>query len=305
MELDSTLATISAALPENIGQAVTAAAASFIPEGLTDIVWHAQRYFPKEVDMVSTAKFMLYFSVISLILGILGRIFLGKRSSLNLSVSSSMGILFVYAATVAIYTFHPWNLNQLLTPLPFVSFSGEYLIVLPITDMQFPALCAQVLSLVMLAFLVNLVDTFIPKGNHVILWLILRVVMLGVCMVLHLAANWAFQTYLPGVLVNYAPMLLLLILAFCLLSGVVNLVLGLAIAAANPFLGAMYTFFFSNIVGKQVSKAVFSTGIVCAVFYLLDLFGYTVVCVSAAALITYIPVALLLLALWYLIGCVL
>ena len=100
-------------------------------------------------------------------------------------------------------------------------------------------------------------------------------------------------------------MLLLLILAFCLLSGVVNLLLGLVIAVANPFLGAMYTFFFSNIVGKQVSKAVFSTAIVCAVFYLLDLFGYTVVCISAAALITYIPLALLLLGLWYLIGCVL
>ena len=73
--------------------------------------------------------------------------------------------------------------------------------------------------------------------------------------------------------------------------------LGLVIAVANPFLGAMYTFFFSNIVGKQVSKAVFSTAIVCAVFYLLDLFGYTVVCISAAALITYIPLALLLLGL--------
>ena len=71
MEFDSTLATISAALPEGVGQAVTAAAASFIPEGLSDVIWHAQRYFPKEVDVVSTAKFMLYFSLISLILGIL------------------------------------------------------------------------------------------------------------------------------------------------------------------------------------------------------------------------------------------
>ena len=48
MELDSTLATISTVLPDHLGQAVSTAAASFIPEGLTDVIWHAQRYFPKE-----------------------------------------------------------------------------------------------------------------------------------------------------------------------------------------------------------------------------------------------------------------
>ena len=100
-------------------------------------------------------------------------------------------------------------------------------------------------------------------------------------------------------------MVLLLILCLCLLSGVVNLLLGLVIAVANPFLGAMYTFFFSNIVGKQVSKAVFSSVIICAVLYLLDLFAYTVICISAAALLTYIPLALILLVLWFLIGSVL
>ena len=41
------------------------------------------------------------------------------------------------------------------------------------------------------------------------------------------------------------------------------------------------------------------------ILYLLDLFGYTVICVSAAALLTYIPLALVLLVLWYLIGSVL
>ena len=304
MELDATLSTIAAMIPEDFSKNMLQAAA-YIPDELSDVIWHARSYFPVEPDIVSAAKFMLYFSAISLILSILGRIFLGKRSSLNLSVSSSMGILFIYAITVVIFTFRPWNLHNLLTPLPFVSFNGDYLIILPISDLQFPALCAQVLSLIMLAFLVNLVDTFIPKGSSLILWLLLRLVTMAICMVLHLAVDWAFNTYLPGVLVTYAPMLLLLILAFCLLSGIVNLLLGLVIAVANPFLGAMYTFFFSNIVGKQVSKAVFTSAIICGVFYLLDLFGYTVVCISAAALITYIPVALLLLVLWYLIGCVL
>ena len=46
----------------------------------------------------------------------------------------------------------------------------------------------------------------------------------------------------------------------------------------------------------------FSSAIICAVLYLLDIFGYTVICISAAALMTYIPLALILLVLWYLIG---
>ena len=294
----------AASLPGSLDKVMTQAA-SYIPDDLSDIIWHARSYLPVEVDIVSAAKFMLYFSAISLILAVLGRVFLGKRSSLNLSVSSAMGILFIYAMTVVIYTFHPWNLDALLSPLPFANFSGEYLILLPITDIQFTALCTQVLSLIILAFLVNLVDAFMPKGQHVVTWLVLRLLALSACMGLHLVAQWAVHTYLPNALVTYAPVILLLLLGICLLGGLVNLVLGMVIAVANPFLGAMYTFFFSNIVGKQVSKAVFTSAIICAVMYLLDLFGYTVICISAAALQTYIPVALLLLALWYLIGCVL
>ena len=304
MDLDSALEAITGKLPGVMTQ-IAGQAAAYIPEELSNVIWHAKSYLPVEVDLMSAAQFMLYFTAISLILGVMGRLVLGKRSSLNLSVSSAMGILFIYAMTVVIYTFRPWQLAALLSPLPFATFSREYLILLPITDIQFPALCTQILSLVVLAFLVNLVETFAPKGENIVTWLLFRLLSIAVCMGLHLAANWAFRSYLPNILVTYAPMILLLLLCFCLLSGVVNLLLGLVIATANPFLGAMYTFFFSNIVGKQVSKAVFSSGIICGVLYLLDLFGYTVICISAAALLTYIPLALLLLALWYFIGNVL
>lgn len=295
---------IASQMPGSVNQVIGQAAA-YIPDSLIDVIWHARTYLPVELDLVSAAKFMLYFSAISLILGVLGRLVLGKRSSLNLSVSSAMGILFVYAVTIVIYTFRPWKLDALLSPLPFVTFSTDYLILLPITDIQFQALCTQLLSLIVLAFLVNLVDTLLPKGETVIGWLILRCVTMILCMGLHLAVNWAFRTYLPNALVTYAPMILLVLLGICLLSGLVNLLLGMVIAVTNPFLGAMYTFFFSNIVGKQVSKAVFTSAIICGVLYLLDVFGYTVICISAAALMTYIPLALVLLALWYLIGSIL
>ena len=289
MDIESTIETIASILPEDLEQ--------FVPD--------IGKMIPRNLNLTHIAKFLLFFAAGSLVLSLLGRLVLGKRSSLNHSLSSAMGILFIYAVTIVVYTFKPWNLELLLSPLPFVTFAGDYLIVFPITDGQFSAVCAEVLSLIILAFLVNLLDTLIPKGNNIVSWYLLRFITLCLCMGLHLVVNWAMDTYLPEVLVRYAPTVLLFLLIFMVLSGVVNLILGMVIAVSNPFLGAMYTFFFSNVVGKQLSKAIFTSAILCLVVYLMEFFGYVVICINATALLTYIPLAATLLILWYLIGHVL
>lgn len=301
MDLETTLSTIAALLPENLDQVITTAS-GYIPEQLSSIIRHAYYYFPRELDLANAAQFMLYFAAASLVLGVTGRVVLGKRSSLNHSLSSAMGILLVYAITIVVYTFKPWQLEQFLSPLPFVTFSGEYLIVLPLNDTAFPALCTELLSLVILAFLVNLIDTIIPKGETVLGWYLLRFVSVVLSMGLHYGVTWAFHTYLPDFLITYAPAVLLLILVFMLFSGFVSLILGLIISIQSPFLGAMYTFFFTNILGKQVSKAVFSGAVITAIVYLIGYAGYTIVPVTAASLLAFIPLALLALILWYLIG---
>lgn len=301
MDFESTLSTIAATIPEEIEQAVSQMA-YYIPGELRAVMRHASAYLPTEVDFVSVAVFLLYFAAASLILGIIGRVVLGKRSSLNHSLSSAMAIAFLYAMTIVIYTFKPWNLELLLSPLPFATFSEHYLILLPISDLEFPALCTQVLSLVILAFLINLVDFLLPQGENLISWLLMRLITVLASFGLHLGATWAFQTYLPDVLVDYAPIVLLVILALMLLSGFLTLILSLVISVGNPFLGAMYSFFFSNLVGKQLSKAVFTSGVIALVFWVMEHFGLVVILITPAALLTYIPLALALLVLWYLIG---
>jgi hypothetical protein len=193
-------------------------------------------------------------------------------------------------------------MDTLLSPLPFATFSDHYLIIHPITDLQFTALCKELLSLIILAFLINLVDTFMPQGENILSWFLLRLITVLLCFALHLLVNWAFHTYLPNVLIDYAPTILLILLAVLLLSGILTLLLGIVIAISNPFLGAMYSFFFSNIIGKQLSKALFTSGILCAILYLMDKFGLIVIIISPAALLTYIPLAIAMVALWYLIG---
>ena len=245
---------------------------------------------------------LLFFAAASLILGFMGRVFLGKRSSLNHSLSAAMGILFIYAVAIVVYTFKPWSLDALLSPLPFVRFAGEHLLVIPFQGSPLTIVCSEILSLVILAFLVNLLDTLIPRGNSALGWFFLRILTVLFAMVLHILVDWAFKTYLPNVLVTYAPTILLVILAVTLLMGLLNLVLSVVLTVVNPIFGALYTFFFSNIIGKQLSKAVFTSGIICGVVFLLGYFGCTVICVSAAALSAYIPLAIVLLLLWFLIG---
>ena len=301
MDLETTLSTIAATIPHELDKVISQAS-TYIPDDLKDSIRHAASYLPTEINFMTVAQFMLYFAAASLVLGTISRVVLGKRSSLNHSLSSVMAVLFIYTVTVVLYTFKPWNLDILLSPLPFATFSDHYLIIHPITDLQFTALCTELLSLVILTFLINLVDTLIPQGENIFSWLLLRLITVLGSFGLHLVVSWAFRTYLPQALATYAPTILLCILVILLLSGVVSLIFGLIIAITSPFLGAMYSFFFSNIVGKQISKAIFTSGVFCFILYLMERFHLVVILITPAALLTYIPLALVLLLLWFLIG---
>ena len=288
MDFESTLETVASYLPEDID--------------LSGILTNSRSLTAVDLDLGHIAKFLLLFAAGSLILSFLGRLVLGKRSSLNHSLSSVMAILFIYAVTIVVYTFKPWQLEDLLSPLPFVTFFNDYMVVMPVVGIYPTVLARELLSLIILAFLVNLLDTFIPKGKSILGWYSLRFFTVGLAMGLHLAIHWAFNTYMPEVLVKYAPLVLLLLLVAMLLLGFLNAVLGLILTITNPFVGAVYTFFFSNIVGKQLTKAVFTSGVLCVILFLMDQFGYNFIHISVTALTAYIPLALVCLVLWYLIG---
>lgn len=282
-------------------QSAFEAVSSYLPDNLNGLFSSAAAV-PSEIDFGQAMQFLLLFVGCSLLLTVLGRMILGKRSSLNHSVSSAMGILFLYALSMILYTFQPWELMEQLTPLPFMVFAGDYMLVISFQNSAISVLCHEVLSLVILAFLLNLLDTLIPRGKSIVTWYLLRFITISLAMVLHVLVDWAFDTYLPEVLVTYAPVILLALLAGTMLLGVLNVILGVALAVVDPILGAIYTFFFSNIVGKQLTKAVMTSIIICIVIFLLGHFGYTMICLTESALLTYIPLGLAMLILWYVIG---
>ena len=235
-----------------------------------------------------------------LAVGLIGRFLFGQRSVINSAVSSTIGILFIYAVTVVCSSMGG-ELSRFVTPLPFAAISGDQLQLFSFRNNEYTAICAQLVSMILLAFAVNLADGWIPKGKGLFSWLFFRCLTVAIGLLLHMVIVWVFTRYLPDGIVMYAPAILLGLLVIMMLTGALKLLVGLVLTTVNPLIAALYTFFFANIVGKQISKAVLTTAMLAGLVILLEQLGYTSFGIASAALIAYVPFVLLLVALWYLV----
>ncbi len=243
----------------------------------------------------------LILTIGSLIFGFIGRFAFGKKSVLNQSISSAIGILFIYAVTVVIYSFG-LNLKFLVSPLPFVTFSGETLSIFPLARADYILICGEVLNMVIMAFLVNLANSWLPQGKKLLTWLLFRVLSVAIGMILFAIANHLITSFLPEGLLTWAPVILLGLLVIMLLVGALKGLVGAALFTANPLIGFLYTFFFATLVGKMLSRAMLTTLLLGGLVFALNHFGIAAIAIGTAVLVGYIPLLILLLALWYIIG---
>lgn len=232
-------------------------------------------------------------------LGLVFRLFFGRNCAVNRGISGFLEVLFIYAATVTVYTLKPWNLTQYLAPLPFAIFRGDILIVSYSACSTIPLLCSQLLSLIILCFIVHLLNFVLPRGRSFVPWLLMRAVCVVLAVGVDLAANWALNAFLPAVIAESAPVALITVLAVTLLVSLFNPLLCILFTAANPIVGLLYTFFFSNTIGKNLTRAVLSAGMVFALFYGMDYFECIVIDITPGALLCDSPFALALLGVWY------
>lgn len=268
------------------------------------LIQFIQNIVPAGFDAAGFLKALLLLLVGSLILSFLGRVVFGKKSTLNQSVSSAIGILFIYAITVAVHSFG-LNLKFILSPLPFISLSGEYLNVVRFADMDYIAICDQLLSMIILAFLANLANSWMPKGKNVFTWFFFRCLSILLAILLHALANQLLHLWLPEGLLTWAPVILLGLLVIMLAVGALKFLVGAVLTTVNPLIGFLYTFFFANAIGKQLSKAMLTTFILCAIVYGLGAVGWTTIFIGTSALAAYIPFPVILLVIWFLTGKVL
>ena len=253
------------------------------------------------VTAVQYAKFVGILIFGLLLISSLTRFLFGKKAQINMAVTSAVEIFCVYVINVVIYAMG-LHLQEFLTPLPFVAMVEEYLVIYPILSAEFVDICHHVLKLLIIAFLVNLLNEFVPEGKHVITWFLLRLITVAVSVAVIYFAELLLNTYIPQGLAEIAPTVLLCCLVALILLGAMKVLVGAALAFLDPIVAALYTFFFSNFIGRALAKAMVSTALLTGVIVLLDVLDISVVLIAASALTAYIPLLLIVLVLWYIIG---
>lgn len=254
-----------------------------------------------QIDVFSLLKSGGTMLLVVLGISLIGRFIFGKKSVLTGAVSSAIGILFIFAITVVLESAGA-QLQRFVAPLPLASLSGNQLVLFDFATADYIQICSQLLSMVILSFLANLADSWIPKGKKLLGWLFFRCLTVLIGYILHLVVVWLFTTYLPADIVTYAPVILLALLILMLLTGALKLLVGAALTTVNPLIAAFYTFFFANIVGKQITRAVLTTAILSGLVILLNYMGCSVILIASGALIAYVPFVLLLVGAWYVVN---
>ena len=216
---------------------------------------------PAGFDLEKFLTAVLVLAVGIFVLGLLGRLIFGKKSLLNRSISSAISILFIYIITVVIHSFGV-DLDFLLSPLPFVSIRGDYLTL----SVEMSELSAHLLSMVILSFLANLADSWLPNGKNLFSWFFFRCISVLLAMVLHLIVTSVMTALLPEGLLVWTPRILLGALMLMIILGALKLVF----AVTSPLFAMLHSFFFSHTVGKMVYRAVLTTGILALMVYALN-----------------------------------
>lgn len=234
----------------------------------------------------------------SLLFSLLGKFIFGTKSTLNRAGSSAFSILFLYGF-IAVLSSAGAQFQHLIASLPYVTIENEMLTLFSFSDATFTIICGELLSMIVLSFLVNIADILLPRGKNIIIWLFTRCLSVLLALALHLISTRLLSAYLPEGIVSYAPPILLGILVIMLLTGILKIFVGIAISIVNPVIAAVYTFFFANIIGKEITKAVITTALLTALVFLLQYLGITEISIAASALWAYIPFVFILTALWY------
>ena len=252
-------------------------------------------------DMLSFLKFMLIASFAVFLVGLILRVVCGKKSSLNKSVAAAIGILMIYVVFFAMHSTKS-AYHALLAPLPFVGIAGDYLTIFQLQGAGASAVCTELVNMMILAFLIGIVDDIVPDGENFFTWLFFRTLSLVLGMAVHWGSNYLFTTYLPGFIVTYAPVVLMILVVVLLAVTVFKLIVGVLLGVTlSPVIGAIYTFFVSNIIGKQITRAALTTLILTAMVYALNYFGITAIYLASAAIAAFLPALIAVILVWYLV----
>lgn len=254
-----------------------------------------------QIDWFAVLKAVVIFAVVIFAAGSIFRMIFGKGSNLTRAVSACLSILLVYLAAILIYLFLP-DLRSQLAQLPFVTVDEQHFVLWSLSGLSNELLYGSILKLALLALLVNILETFLPQGKRFLTWYLWRSVTVIAALALYSFLYTLIHAAVPELFGTWAKAVILGFWAVILLSGILKLLLSIILTVMNPIIGALYTFFFSNMIGRQFSKSILTTVILVSLVEILNRFGFTQFAFSDFSLASYGPACVILVATLYLFG---
>ena len=256
---------------------------------------------PENVDFGQYCMSLLIAIVSILVVGGIFRLCFGQGSVLNTSISSAIEILCLYTINVLIYSFGT-KLQFLFTPLPFVSVSDDCLHIFPIFDASFREIIGEIVTMMVLTFLMNLLESWLPKGKKVWSWFFFRFLSLAIALCVHYCLSIFLAMVCKEDVLTLIPLILLGIVVLAFFFGCLKAIAGEALSMIDPFLSLFHGFFFKQETGKHLMRAIVTTILLTILVVILNYLSYTSISIAAVAMVTYIPVIFFGLVLWYVIA---
>ena len=256
---------------------------------------------PESFDVTAYVMHLLVAIVAIFVVAGIFRLSLGPGSMINNAIASAVAILTIYVIAVLLYSFGS-KLHVLFEPLPFVSVSEDYLTIFPIFEASLQELCKEVVNLTILAYVMNLMETWLPKGDKIGSWFSFRFFALVIAVCVHYSVSLLLKHVVSESVLVVVPIYLMGIIALAFLLGVLKMIIGGESFFVKSFLGSFHSFFFAKDMGKQLMRAMTTTILMTILVCILNYLSFTTVAIAAVTFFTYFPIILLGLILWYVIA---
>lgn len=257
-----------------------------------------------QIDWIAALKIACILALIIFGAGAILRSIFGRGSSLTRSVSATLNILLIYLTSIVLYYYFP-TLRAWFSTLPFITLTSDHLFIWGLSGLPDLIFYPAILQMAVLAFFVNMLETYLPRGRNLISWYLYRVIT-GLCaFALYTGFSYLVHSFAPEIFGTWSKPIILGFWGIILLVAVLKLLLSAILTVLNPILGACYAFFFHSLFGKQFSKAILTTVFMVLIVYYLNQTGYTQLVFSDLSMATYGPVSIIMLIALYLFGSIL
>ena len=275
--------------------------------------------FPESISIGQPYAYLFSWFVLILLVSF-GLKLYKKGPHMKAGIASAISILIMYMACMLIYKYEPVGLQSYLAPLPFVKFEEDSirLVLYQLREnglLDIPYLCSQLVSMLVLAFLINQIYAFTPQKLKTPGWLVYRafstLFSIGVHYAVYKVLQKAISLIPEGSTWEFLlPFFPIAFLGFILGLFILALIKGPMkhfFTEINPTFVGLAGFFFSGKFGTNITRGIWATAFL-AVFaaglqYLGEnLFHTAAITIGAFALSGGLMVLFGLVLLWILVG---